>query len=46
MKVVNQLNDSLSEFRVIIDDRSEVSPGFKFNEWEQKGVPLRVGVWT
>ncbi len=44
MKVVNQLNDSLSEFRVIIDDRSEVSPGFKFNEWEQKGVPLRVEV--
>ena len=38
MKVVNQLNDSLSEFRVIIDDRSEVSPGFKFNEWEQKAV--------
>ena len=44
MKVVNQLNDSLSELRVIIDDRSEVSPGFKFNEWEQKGVPLRVEV--
>ena len=44
MTVVNKLNDSLSEFRVIIDDRSEVSPGFKFNEWEQKGVPLRVEV--
>ncbi len=44
MTVVNQLNDLLSEFRVIIDDRSEVSPGFKFNEWEQKGVPLRVEV--
>ena len=44
MTVVNQLNDTLSEFRVIIDDRSEVSPGFKFNEWEQKGVPLRVEV--
>ena len=44
MTVVNKLNDSLGEFRVIIDDRSEVSPGFKFNEWEQKGVPLRVEV--
>ena len=44
MTVANKLNDSLSEFRVIIDDRSEVSPGFKFNEWEQKGVPLRVEV--
>ena len=44
MTVVNKLNDSLGDFRVIIDDRSEVSPGFKFNEWEQKGVPLRVEV--
>ena len=44
MTVVNKLNDSLREFRVIIDDRSEISPGFKFNEWEQKGVPLRVEV--
>ena len=44
LNVVNKLNDTLSEFRVIIDDRAEVSPGFKFNEWEQKGVPLRVEV--
>ena len=44
MSVVNKLDDSLGDFRVIIDDRSEVSPGFKFNEWEQKGVPLRVEV--
>jgi prolyl-tRNA synthetase len=26
--------------RVHVDDRDQ-SPGFKFNEWEQKGVPLR-----
>ena len=30
--------------RVFIDDRPEVSPGFKFNEWEQKGVPIRMEV--
>ncbi len=28
--------------RVKIDNREEKSPGFKFNEWEVKGVPLRV----
>lgn len=28
--------------RVRIDDRETVSPGFKFNEWELKGVPVRV----
>ena len=28
--------------RVELDDRENVSPGFKFNEWEVKGVPVRI----
>ncbi len=28
--------------RIRADLREEVSPGFKFNEWELKGVPLRL----
>jgi len=28
--------------RVEMDDREEYSPGWKFNEWEMKGVPLRL----
>jgi prolyl-tRNA synthetase len=28
--------------RVRVDDRSEVRPGFKFNEWELKGAPVRI----
>ena len=28
--------------RVKVDTREGMSPGFKFNEWEQKGVPLRL----
>jgi prolyl-tRNA synthetase len=28
--------------RVRVDDRDNVSPGWKFNEWELKGVPIRV----
>jgi prolyl-tRNA synthetase len=31
-------------FRVKIDDRDQMTPGFKFNEWESKGVPVRVEV--
>ncbi|WP_254543509.1 proline--tRNA ligase [Halomarina pelagica] len=30
--------------RVHLDDRDERNPGFKFNEWELKGVPLRIEV--
>lgn len=28
--------------RVHVDDRPQVSPGFKFNEWELRGVPMRL----
>jgi prolyl-tRNA synthetase len=28
--------------RVRVDDRPEHRPGFKFNEWELKGAPLRI----
>lgn len=28
--------------RVRVDDRDNVSPGFKFNHWEIRGVPLRL----
>jgi prolyl-tRNA synthetase len=28
--------------RVHVDDRDDVSPGFKFNHWELRGVPLRL----
>jgi prolyl-tRNA synthetase len=29
-------------FRVKLDDREGQSPGFKFNEWEMRGVPIRI----
>ena len=32
------------EVRVKLDDREERNPGFKFNEWELKGVPLRIEI--
>ncbi len=30
--------------RTHIDDRDDVTPGFKFNDWELRGVPLRIEV--
>ena len=30
--------------RVEFDDRDNVTPGWKFNEWELKGVPLRIEI--
>jgi prolyl-tRNA synthetase len=33
-----------ADIRVRLDDRPEHRPGFKFNEWELKGVPLRIEI--
>ena len=32
------------DVRVRVDDRDNVSPGWKFNEWELKGVPIRIEI--
>jgi prolyl-tRNA synthetase len=29
---------------VVLDDRQEYTPGWKFNEWELKGVPVRIEI--
>jgi prolyl-tRNA synthetase len=31
-------------FRTKVDDREHRTPGYKFNEWELKGVPLRIEI--
>lgn len=33
---------ALGERRVKVDDREGFRPGYKFNEWELKGVPVRI----
>jgi prolyl-tRNA synthetase len=32
------------KFRIHLDDREQYTPGFKFHEWELKGVPLRIEI--
>jgi prolyl-tRNA synthetase len=39
-RIVSMLTDA--GIRARLDDRETVSPGFKFNHWEVRGVPLRV----
>jgi prolyl-tRNA synthetase len=34
----------LKEIRVHVDNREGLSPGYKFNDWELKGVPLRIEI--
>ena len=45
LETVNNLHEELrKDYRIKIDDRDNISPGFKFNEWELKGVPLRIEI--
>ncbi len=37
-------SDLRSSLRVELDDRENYSPGWKFNDWEMKGVPVRVEI--
>lgn len=32
------------EMRIEMDDNENYSPGWKFNEWEMKGVPIRIEI--
>ena len=41
MEIKKELEKS---FRVHLDDRETYSPGWKFNEWELKGIPLRIEI--
>jgi prolyl-tRNA synthetase len=44
MPVVEQVRAQLAGIRVKVDDRTEVTPGYKFNDWEMRGVPLRLEI--
>jgi prolyl-tRNA synthetase len=44
MEVVERVQAELKGFRVQVDARSELTPGFKFNDWEMRGVPLRIEI--
>ena len=41
-KIQNILNDV--KIRTQLDDRDQVTPGFKFHDWELKGIPIRIEI--
>ena len=45
-KVAHEIKEQLQELGVSVkfDDRDNVKPGFKFNDYELKGVPLRIAI--
>jgi len=42
LKKAEEIKKSLKDHSVVLDDREEYSAGWKFNEWEIKGVPIRI----
>ncbi len=46
METVNSLESEISAagIRVHVDRREGQSPGFKFNDWEMRGVPVRLEI--
>ena len=46
LEKTNEINSQLisAGVRTLVDDRKELSPGYKFNDWEMKGVPIRIEV--
>ena len=43
MEAVSRVRGQLGDVRVKVDEREE-TPGFKFNDWEMRGVPLRLEI--
>ena len=45
LKKANEIKDKLKEnVRIILDDNESYSTGWKFNQWEMKGVPIRLEI--
>ena len=46
LKKANEISSSVSSnnIRVHVDDRDQLTPGYKFHDWELKGIPLRIEI--
>ena len=44
LEAAEVIKGRLRDFRVKVDLREGVTPGFKFNDWEMRGVPLRLEI--
>ena len=44
IKKASEVKNMLKNYEVELDDRDGYTPGWKYNEWELKGVPLRIEI--
>jgi prolyl-tRNA synthetase len=44
LRVSQKIFEDLKELNPLLDSREEYKPGFKFNEWELKGIPIRIEI--
>jgi len=44
LEAAEAIKGRLGDYRVKVDLREGVTPGFKFNDWEMRGVPLRLEI--
>ncbi len=45
LEVAESIKQNLdSTHTVMVDDRDHLTPGAKFNEWEKKGIPVRIEI--
>ncbi len=44
LAAANKIKTDLAGIRTHLDDRDQYRPGWKFNEWEVKGVPIRIEI--
>ncbi|MDD5178542.1 MAG: proline--tRNA ligase [Candidatus Nanoarchaeia archaeon] len=44
LKACKEIKKELSKLKPILDDREDYSAGWKFNEWELKGIPIRIEI--
>ena len=42
----NEIKEQLEKhkIRVYVDSRTELTPGYKFHDWEMKGIPVRIEI--
>ncbi len=44
LKTAKEIKEQLKDLNPILDERKDFSPGWKYNEWELKGIPIRIEI--
>lgn len=44
LKKAEEISSKLRKYNAILDSRREYTPGWKFNDWELRGIPIRIEI--